>query len=206
MNKYLISIAFSMALVVACGIKAPALHNTLALSIPATQASCPSSSPDFDGNYGQMIYAGQDMNDNGLLDPSERGNSYKLCNGAQGITGTSGTPGQDAPQSIYMPVAVIQPCGSVSSTYKEVLLGLAGGDLLSEFTGGSSTDQVRNTLIPDGSYYNTDSSQCNFTISTLSNSNRLVTWDGSTHNGSGPYSSGSATYTALTQSWAIVQN
>jgi hypothetical protein len=131
--------------------------------------------------------------------------SAALCNGATGVQGTTGVQG---PQGLngsvpeFTPTAVITPCGPNSSQYKEVLLGLQGGDIFGSFTGSSNALTTRNALIPNGSYYDTDDSECYFTVSTDNSSNRAVTWDGSTANGSGPWGVGSATYTASGSSWS----
>lgn len=143
-------------------------------------------------NGGSVIKMGVDLNNDGILQTSEVTQAAVLCNGLNGA---------DSSPSVFMPVTAITPCGPTSSLYKEVLLGMFGGAILSEFTGGSNTNQIRNILVPDGSYYDTDSSQCNFTVSSSSN-NRSVIWNGSSNNGSGPYHAGSATFNYLTNSWS----
>lgn len=137
---------------------------------------------------GYSVFLGTDLNDDGVLQNSEITSTAQLCNGAQG----------QAPQ--FTPVAVIEPCGHSSSAYKEALLGLQGGAVYGSFSANSSALTVRNTLIPDGSYYDTDDSECNFSVSTDSSGNRTVTWDGSSQTGT-LYPAGSATYTACTQTW-----
>ncbi len=161
-------------------------HSALLSQVAADSSAC--------SNGGTVLNAGTDLNDNGVLDASEITSVAVLCNGTNGTS-----PG--LPQ--FMPVVAIQPCGASSSSYKEVLLGLYGGSILSEFTGGSATTTIRNTLLPDGSYFDTDSSQCNFSVSTASNGDRTVSWNGSSSNGSGPYHAGSATYTASTLTWSV---
>lgn len=108
--------------------------------------------------------------------------------GVNGSTGPQGAPGQD---SILV---YIEPCGAGSSSYKEVLLGLSGGQVYSEFSGSSDGTTVRNTLLPDGSFQDTDDSHCPFNVSTDAAGDRLVSW-----------SSGSATYTAATAAWTTQQ-
>lgn len=138
-------------------------------------------------NGGSLILTGLDINDDTTLSNSEVQYSANICNGA-------------SPQ--YTPVIIIEPCGHNSSPYKEALLGLAGGGIFAEFTGNASdATTVRNTLIPDGSYYDTDSSQCNFTVLTDGSGNKSVIWNGSSHNGSGPFSAGSNNFTASTMQW-----
>lgn len=144
-------------------------------------------------NGGTLVLAGTDLNDDGVLQSSEVTASADVCNGAPGVAATP---------PVFTPVIVITPCGPNSSTYKEVLLGLQGGSIFAEFTGNASdATTVRNTLIPDGGYWNTDSSQCLFSVSTNGSGNRLISWNGSTNNGSGPFGAGSASYTASTQVW-----
>lgn len=141
-------------------------------------------------NEGFIFTSGLDKNGNGVLDTSEVTSSAVICNGA--------------PVSQFTPTQPISPCGPNSSQYKEVLLGLAGGQLLSEFTGNTSNaGSVRNTLLSDGNYSDTDDSACNFSVTTDSSGNRLITWDGSSSNGSGPYNPGQAIYTAYMSTWTI---
>ena len=134
----------------------------------------------------------------GSLQTSEVTVSADLCNGAVGAAGATGPAGA-SPE--YSPIIVINPCGPNSSSYKEALLGLSGGGVFGEFTENTSALTVRNTLIPDGGYYDTDDSQCYFNVST-SSGNRSVTWNGSTANGSGPWGAGSASYTASNSQWS----
>lgn len=153
---------------------------------------------------GNLLLAGTDLNHNTTLDTNEVSASADICNGAVGQTGATGAQGQVGPAPIapvFMPVAVVFPCGQNSSSYKEALLGLSGGGLFGEFSGSSDATTVRNTLIPDGSFYDTDNSQCIFAVSTDSSGNRSVTWTGSTENGSGPFGPGNATYISSTVTW-----
>jgi len=149
-------------------------------------------------NGGTVISLGKDLNNNGVLDSAEVTDSAVVCNGANGTNGTN------APVAQFQPVLPITPCGADSSQYKEVLLGMSGGSILSEFSeSATNANLVRNTFIPDGSYYDTDNSECDFTVSSSANGNKVVSWSGSSHNGSGPYRAGQATYTASTMSWAM---
>jgi hypothetical protein len=144
---------------------------------------------------GTVILQGLDSNDDGVLESNEVTQSTDVCNGA---------PGTPAPVSQAFPVVAIAPCGTDSSSYKEILLGLYGGGVFSEFSGSSSALNTRNVLLPNGSYYDTDSSECNFTVSTDSQGNVTIAWDGSSANQVGyPYSAGSAVYTANNESWVI---
>lgn len=147
---------------------------------------------------GSMILSGLDLNNNGVLDTSEVRYGADICNGSPGLQGMDGLVGPTGPAgtdpnvSPFLPIAAIEPCGVNSSSYKEVLLGLANGDIFAEFTGGSSTSDVRNAFIPDGSYQDTDGSSCAFGVVTAVNGDRTVSW-----------SSGSAVYTAETMSWTV---
>lgn len=152
------------------------------------------------GSQGQQGVAGQTGATGATGSTGNNG-----TNGTNGVNGTNGTNGTNAVLPQYMPVIAITPCGANSSSYKEVLLGLQGGSILSEFTGNASNAAtVRNTLVPDGSYYDTDDSECNFSVSTTSNGNRTVSWNGTAANQSGtPYHAGSASYTASTGQWTV---
>lgn len=176
-------------------------HSAAVSTVPADSTACSTG--------GWVLNLGVDTNDNGLLEVSEITSVAVLCNGAtgsqgqQGVAGQNGTNGTNAQLPQYIPVLAITPCGPNSSSYKEVLLGLVGGTILSEFTGNASNAAtVRNTLIQDGSYYDTDDSQCFFTITTASNGDRTVSWNGTSNNHSGtPYHAGSAFYKASTAQW-----
>ena len=167
-------------------------HNAL-IEMVANDPHCPAG--------GDMILSGLDMNNNGVLDCTEVQYSADICNGVAGATGAvgptgpvgqTGAAGVNANVSPFLPVAAISPCGVNSSSYKEVLLGLANGDIYAEFTGGSSTSDVRNAFIPDGNYQDTDSSACNFSVTTSPDGDRSISWNG-----------GSANYTAATLSWNV---
>lgn len=144
---------------------------------------------------GTLLLGGVDLNDDGILENNEVTVSADICNGAQGPQGTQGASGS-SPQ--YSPVIVINPCGPNSSSYKEALLGLSGGGVFGSFTASSNALTVRNTLLPDGSYYDTDDSECYFSVSTSSGDDRTVSWNGSTANGTGPFGAGYASYDPTT--------
>jgi hypothetical protein len=100
---------------------------------------------------------------------------------------------------------VIQPCGGSSSPWKEVLLGLPGGLILSEFSGSSDALTVRNTLLPDGnSYEDTDASLCQFSVSTDTSGNRTVSWPAQRAANGYNAVAGSTVYTVSTSSWSGV--
>jgi hypothetical protein len=149
---------------------------------------------------GSLVTMGLDKNDNGVLDLNEIQYSSDVCNGLTGGVGPTGPAGAPAPVNDFIPVNVIEPCGASSAQYKEVLLGLSGGGILSEFTGPGG---IANVFIPDGSYYDTDTSACNFNVSTNPNGDRSITWDGSSHAGGIPYNSGSASYNEASSTWTV---
>lgn len=137
---------------------------------------------------GTLVLAGLDTNGDGVLQVSEVTSSADLCNGTNGINGQS---------PAFTPTIAITPCGPNSAQYKEALLGLFGGGVFSEFT----NTNISNIMLPDGSYWDTDTSECNFSLTTDGSGNRSMTWNGSSANGSGPYHAGSASYNAATESW-----
>lgn len=101
--------------------------------------------------------------------------------GAQGIAGPTGPTGAQGPAgangtSLFSTVITVTPCGGSSSPYKEVLLFLSDCSLLSSFSGDSNALNTRFTLVPDGTYVDTDSSGCQFTVSTVG-TKRFVTWN-----------------------------
>lgn len=185
-------------------------HSAIFTQTYADATICTHSDPDTLGHYGTVLKAGVDLNDNNVMESGEVKAVATICNaknGTNGSNGTNGTNGHDAITSPFTPVVNIEPCGHSSSNYKEVLLGLSGGSVLGEFTGNASdAASVRNTLIPNGSYYDTDDSQCNFSVVNGPNAgDRVVIWDGSSAHGypAGHFSAGSAVYTASTQQWVL---
>jgi hypothetical protein len=175
-------------------------HNSLFNTVQATITQCPTG--------GEILLMGLDVNDNNILEASEVKYSAIVCNGLAGPSGPPGPTPSEAPESPtnqFTPVTPITPCGASSSTYKEVLLALQGGQILSEFSGSSNALTVRNILIPDGNgYADTDSSMCLFNINTDHFGNRTVSWDGSAANAPGhPYHAGSAVYNNTTKVWVV---
>lgn len=81
------------------------------------------------------------------------------------------------------PVGIITPCGAASSPWKEVIICLSNGGLLSSFSETMSGQDTRLSIIPDGNYIDTDESGCNFTVSTTPTV-RNVSWN----SGSNQYS------------------
>lgn len=124
---------------------------------------------------GSILFMALDIHDNGFYSVTDPGQQQMtICNGLNGTNGTNGTNGIDAPVASYSAVDVIVPCGP-TVTYKEVLLRLANGQVLASFSDNISGLNTRLSLIPDGSYMNTDGSNCSFQISTSGNE-RSISW------------------------------
>jgi hypothetical protein len=104
-----------------------------------------------------------------------------ICNGATGANGAA------AP---FSPVSPITPCGANSSPWKEVLLCLSNGSVLSDFSETMSGQDTRLSFIAAGSYIDTDESGCNFSVSVDNSNNTTVSWS-SGHNSYSTWSSGS---------------
>lgn len=141
---------------------------------------------------GQTILIANDDAGTGVWTVSDSNQqSVTLCNGS------------NAELPSFTPSLAITPCGPRSSAYKEALLGLTGGGVYAEIiTNLSNPGTIRNALLPDGSYYDTDDSECNFTISTDVSENRSITWDGSSADGAGPFSPGAAAYSVFSLTWS----
>jgi hypothetical protein len=101
--------------------------------------------------------------------------------GADGQDGQDGADGQDASIRRFTPVDVVMACGN-ASPYKEVLLILHSGDVLTSFSNNAQGDMTRLSFLPDGTYMNTDSSGCIFSISTsLDGTERSISWNNVIH-------------------------
>ncbi len=123
---------------------------------------------------------------NGSNSPS----SYPVCNGATGATGAA------APVSPLSLVQLIAPCGLASSAWKEELMLFSDGTLLADYSTSASGSDTRLSLIPDGTYEDTDESGCVFTIST-SGTTRSISWN------AGSSSDDPSGWAAGTQSWTV---
>lgn len=77
-----------------------------------------------------------------------------------GINGADGRDGVDAPPTPYTVTSIYDPCGK-QTTYDEVLLRLANGQLLAHYASGSLQYL---TVIGPGNYVTTDNSSCYFTV------------------------------------------
>lgn len=129
---------------------------------PASTAVCPAG--------GSILVMALDVQNRGSYsssDPNQQ--SLVICNGQQGAAATA---------SAYSAAEVIMPCGN-SVSYKEVLLRLANGQVLAAFSDNISGLNTRLSLIPDGTYMNSDGSQCVFSLSTQGQT-RSISWGGTT--------------------------
>jgi len=125
----------------------------------AAEQACPGG--------GLTILIARDANGNSTLDAEDEGlQSASVCNG------------QSVELPRYAPVALIRPCGD-SVAFKEVLLRLNDGQVLAVFSANSAGDMTRLSLLPDGSYVNTDGSSCQFTLATSADgAERAISWWG----------------------------
>ncbi len=142
--------------------------NMVFQSTAATTAQCSAG--------GSVIVMALDTNRNNKYDPSDaNAQTITLCNGANGSNGTNGT---NATLPAYTPVAPIFPCGKTVA-YKEVLLRLANGEILSSFSDNTAGSMTRLTFLPDGAYMDTDNTSCQFTIATSNDKKtRSISWGG----------------------------
>lgn len=115
-------------------------------------------------------------------------NGTNGTNGSNGQAGTNGVNGSNGGTVSFSLVQAIMPCGSASSPWKEVLLGLQGGQLLSSFSENAGGQNTRLSFIPNGSYIDTDSSGCNFSVSGNGSTTSQISWG----SGSNAYSSWAA--------------
>jgi hypothetical protein len=100
--------------------------------------------------------------------------SVTLCNGTNGVDGQNGSP---APITDFTPVDYIAACGN-TVPYKEILLRLQNGQVLSSFSSSTNGDMTRLAFLPDGVFMNTDTSGCVFTLSTsIDGTTRSVSWN-----------------------------
>lgn len=120
--------------------------------------------------------------------------SFSICNGATGSQGQTGLTGATGATGIspLSPVQLIAPCTVASSPWKEQLICLSDGDILSDFSANENGLDTRLSLIPAGSYQDTDSSGCMFSVSVDGNNNTTVSWGGGS-NSYGTWVAGSIT-------------
>ena len=149
--------------------------NTVFTQIPATLDQCEAGGTvllmaldsERTGNYSPM-----DVNQQSLI----------ICNGvqgstgAQGIAGSTGATGATGATSPFSPMVPISPCGAASSPYKEVLLCLADGSVLSSFSATMAGADTRLAFLTAGTFTDTDESNCTFNV-TINNNETTIEWD-----------------------------
>jgi hypothetical protein len=141
-------------------------------------------------NGGITLITGTDENSDGLLTSVDSNlmtatvcngtNGLNGADGATGATGAQGLPGQNGTNGVTPPfstVSTIATCGNTVA-WKEQLLCLANGKLLGSFSENINGYNTRLAFLADGSYMNTDGSNCNFTVLTLSDGSTRVSWSG----------------------------
>lgn len=119
------------------------------------------------------IYVDEDL-DGMKSDLEHVVSSSPVCNGHNGLDGQAGS---DAPIPAYGFVEAIFPCGNTTA-FKEVLIRMQNGQILSSFSDNPQGAMTRLVLIPDGTYMNTDNSGCQFSLSTSNDGKtRSISWD-----------------------------
>jgi hypothetical protein len=116
---------------------------------------------------GITVLAGIDVDNDGMVTSADENvQSSTVCNGVNG---------QDGATAPYAPVGTIAPCGNTVQ-WKEQLLCLGNGKLLGSFSENINGYNTRLSFLNDGSYVNSDGSNCSFTVSTLIDGSSKVTW------------------------------
>ncbi len=149
-------------------------YNMVFQSTAATTEQCSAG--------GSTIVMALDSNRNNHFDAADSNiQSITLCNGvagAAGAAGSNGTNGTNAVLPAYTAVEPIMPCGNTVA-YKEVLLRLSNGQVLSSFSDNAAGSMTRLAFLPDGSFVDTDDSDCHFSLSTSADkSTRAISWSG----------------------------
>ncbi len=168
----------------AAGPAGPAGQNGHAMAFETMSASAAQCS-----NGGSVVLMSIDVHDNGVYSPLNPGqqamvmcNGLNGTNGSNGSNGTNGTNGQDGHDGqngvtpAYSTVEPILPCGNTVA-YKEVLLRLQNGQVLGSFSQDVHGEMTRLAFLPDGSYIDTDTSGCTFSLATSPDGNtRFISW------------------------------
>lgn len=137
--------------------------------VAATVGECPN---------GGIEYTTKELDGNGNVIPASVVQSA-ICNGTNGGSGQAGTDGTNGTNGgtvTFSLVQAIEPCTAASSPWKEVILGLQGGQLLSSFSQNASGQDTRFSFIPNGSYQDTDSSGCTFTVTGNGSTTSQISW------------------------------
>lgn len=115
-------------------------------SFPASALMC--------AEGGSTVLIARDTHVNHVLDSEDEDmKSTTTCNGTS------------ASVSDYIPVDLIMPCGDKVPN-KEILLRLNDGQVLAVFSANTGGDMTRLSVLQDGTYKDTDSSGCVFTLQT----------------------------------------
>lgn len=137
---------------------------------------------------GFIFSMGVDSNSDETLQTEETTQVAVLCNGPQGDTGAQGIAGPQGSVGLtgasgtaggtpFTPVSLITPCGANSSPWKEVIMCLNNGQLLKDYSRTSNSTTSRLALVPVGSFTDSDSSGCVFTVSIEPDGlSRKVSW------------------------------
>lgn len=119
-------------------------HASVIAQTPAG-AACPSG--------GVTILTAMDVNDNLVLDPNDGDlQSATLCGGT------------DAPVTPFMPVGIVDPCGTTPGMYNEVFLRLSNGELLASMSDDPQGRNTRFSMLQPGCFMTTDGDRCSFCI------------------------------------------
>ena len=141
-------------------------------STPASLSECRAG--------GTVIVMASDSAGTGLYSTADANQeSAVICNGTagqNGSNGTNGTNGVNATVSPFTIDAMITPCGPNSSPYKENLICLADGSILCDFSNNMAGSNTRMAFLSVGSYEDTDSSGCQFAVTSDGNNGLTVSW------------------------------
>jgi hypothetical protein len=116
---------------------------------------------------GTVLSVGVDLDDDSLLQPSEVTGVVATCNGLVGATGSSGADGVSPVLPGFVPVAILDPCGTNPGLHNEVFMKLANGMVLASFSDNANGLNTRISVLTPGTYQTTDGDGCTFTINAL---------------------------------------
>lgn len=160
------------------------VSSTISQSL-ATSAQCPTGGVVYTtnqtGSTGEIIENStkQGIVCNGAVgktgDQGAQGSQgVKGDQGSVGQTGSAGKDGVTTTVTITKPIQTITPCGPASSPWKERLL-CVGNNLLSSFSDNASGTNTRLAFLTEGSFIDTDSSGCTFSV-IVTDSSTSVSW------------------------------
>ena len=137
---------------------------------------------------GITIISGTDVNFDGLITSVDYNvKTATICNGVAGQTGAQGLQGNPGVTPSFAAVSTIAPCTNASSPYKEQLLCLYNGSVLSSFSDTQAGYNTRLAFVTTGQFIDTDQSGCIFNVS-VNNGSTTISWGA----GSNAYASWSA--------------